>query len=233
MPKDIEFPTSRQRGPASYEATVIEVFTGFNAQYGPDGRDGLYIKIKYEKSGKTRDIFYPALPAAKTDRLMQAIADDLNMDLSDGGWSQLEGYHFRWANEEEPREIFDKETKQRRTVKVKLEYPVEVIRTPEQNAAHLEGTDDASGSNGVSAPVTEAAEVEGDYEAFKDEILMLADGKTERTLRLAAAQTKEIRSFPKEFREKLNRGETVEELISANRLETATENGETVYKMVI
>jgi hypothetical protein len=224
------FPTQRQRGPASYVATVIQVYEGFNAKYGPNGRDGLYIKIRYDTSGSNRDIFYPTPPAAKSDRLLQALQDEVGLDMDKIGWKGLEGYTFRWANDEEEREIFDRDTQARRKVKVRLEYPLEIMSEPEVSAAANSPVPEQASSSLTDNSASPASD-DANYEAFKDEILELANGKTNREFRLVAAQTKAVREYPNEFRQKLNRGVVIDELKEAGRLEeVAGTNGESVFK---
>ena len=220
---DFKFPTQRQRGPSSYVAEVLKVYEGFNAKYGPEGKDGLFVKIRYESTGSQRDIFYPFPPAAKSDRFIEAINADLGLDLDRIGYRGLEGYVFRWANEEIQREINDRETGNKRMVTVRLEYPMEIIKAPEGAGTVSE----ASSTNNGTTPST------ADWESFLDEVLSLADGKTFQEIRLAAAQSKAIRNYPKEFREKLTKGTAIDELKESGRLEETDGADGSVYKVLV
>lgn len=217
----ISFPTKHQRGPSSYIAEVLKVYEGYNANYGPNGRKGLYIKIRFER-GTTRDIFYPEPPSTKTERLLNALNDDLKLDLAQLGWMGLEGYKFRWVNEEVDREILDRETKKPTIQKTRLEYPVEIISEPVAASVLSSSHEEAVSSNGSASVAMESNTA--NYETFKDEVVALADNRDQNQLRVAAATSRTIRDFPKEFRDMLNKGNVLEELQTEGRI-TQDEKG--------
>lgn len=210
------FPTKRQRGPSSYEAEVVGVEEGFVPNYGPDGRHGLYIEIQYATTGKTRKIFYPSPPAMKSNKLLEAL-ENLEIDLEGiGGWDALVGYNFRWANEREQREITDRETGQRVTRSVELEYPVEIL-TAESGG----GTNNTSPSE-APADSSPGAGSSSDAESFKDEVVNIianASGPLSlREIRMEAASNDTIRSASTELKEKLSKGELVSALVEQGRI---------------
>jgi len=233
---DVNFPTSRQQSGNSYVAEIIDVYEGFNAKYGPKGREGLYIKITFESTGNKRDIFYPALPSVKTDRLIQALtaSDELALDLDEITWKGLIGYKMRWQNGIIPREITDRETGERVKRDAKVEYPTEIVATPTSGVTQQSTT---TTDNGTSAPPVETPAgddtSDSNYEAFKDEVMALSDGKSLRAARLAAAQEASIRAYPADFREKLNKGTVFTELIDAGRLTESEVDGEKVFQVTV
>lgn len=208
------FPTKRTRGPSSYIATIIKVYEGFNANYGPKGRDGLYLKVKFESSGNLRDIFYPSMPSMKSDRLLKAL-EELEFDLDKVGWQGLTNYTLRFVTEQANTKWTDKATGEKVNRTVQLEFPAEIVRTPEEN--------DAAPDMVTTSGIPEASNNgTGDYEAFKDEIVNIVAGKDDgakmNEIRLAAAQSEAVREAPPEFREKLNKGVLVAELVDEGRL---------------
>ena len=214
MSDKVSFPTKRQTLAGSYVAEVLDVYTGFNANYG-GGRAGLYIKIRYENTGRVHDRFFPDPPAMKTDRLIQAV-EDLGLDLDTIGWEGLIGYKFRWANENAQREVYIREKGAREMRTVQLEYPAEILEAPAaKTETAIEGDEPA------------------DYEAFKDEVLLLADGKEYKELRIEATRNATIRQAPQNFKDKLTSKEVLQDLMSDGRLEEVTDNGRSFYRAVL
>lgn len=221
---EIKFPTLRQRGPSSYIGEVMKVWEGINANYA-GGKEGLFITVQSQNS-PARDLFYPFPPSAKGNRLIKAVAEELKIDVATLGWECLEGYVFRWAVEQTPMTITDRETQERKDITVQLEFPTEVISLPEDEPGDATPdipAADAGGSppsaeegEGVAVPSTNNSNA--DWQLFLDEVLILADGKNLGDLRLAAAESNTIRAYDRELRQRLNKGEATEELISQGRL---------------
>ncbi len=238
----VDFPTKRQRGPSSYVAEVTNVEKGFVANYGPQGRDGLYIHIKYESTGKPRQIFYPDPPSMKTDKLLEQL-ELLGIDLDAlGGWDKLIGMNFRWATETVQREIFDRETSKKINRSVQLEFPAELLEGAQAPVGTTAAAPTAVGeapsdTNSASADTASTSE----EETFKDhivEILAASEGLSLRQLRMKATERDDIRAAPLGLREALSRGQITDTLVKEGRLlEEAVDDPEegsvSVFKLAL
>lgn len=210
------FPTRKQpAGPSNYEADTLKCWEGYNANYGPQGRDGLYVRIQFVSSQAQRDIFFPDPPGTKADAFLEALsALDLVELVDTDGWTALEGYRFKWEKKIVPKEFKDRTTGQMVKRDVTCEYPVEIISEPESVAA-------VPGANGTGVVTDDVA----GSEAFLDILLEIADGRDDRELRLEAAKSDELRAFPSDFRQRLADGSAIEELMTASRLEKDNDTG--------
>jgi hypothetical protein len=127
----VSFPTKRQeRGPSSYVGEITKIEDGVNEQYkakgSAEGTHGLWVTVEVEGWDDPRRLFYPDLPAMRTDRLIGAL-EDLGIDLDKVTWDGLVGYKFRWARTTESIEMFIRESGKRENRSVNLEVPVELI----------------------------------------------------------------------------------------------------------
>ncbi len=219
MAEPVDFPTKAAEGTGAAVVEVIDVKTGHNAKYGPQGSDGLFIELQFT-SGKSRSAFFKELPATRTNVLIKELKN-LGIDLDDIGWAGLIGMKFRWVQEERVFNFFIAEKNKREDVPVKCEYPVELLDG--EQAIGDSTTEDApaaeeASSNGADAPSDETMEPDTTREQYLDMVLLVADDEDLAGLRKLGKSDDDLKTFSTALRAELARGGITDELIEAGRL---------------
>ncbi len=220
MAEPVDFPTKAAEGTGAAVVEVIDVKTGHNAKYGPQGSDGLFIELRFPSSGKTRSAFFKNLPATRTNVLIKELKN-LGIDLDDIGWAGLIGMKFRWIQEERQFNFFIAEKNKREDVMVKCEYPVELLdgeqAIGDTTAADAPEVSEAA-SNGAEEPSNEKVEPDTTREQFLDMVLLVADGEDLAGLRKLSKSDDDLKTYSTALRAELARGGITDELTDAGRL---------------
>lgn len=177
---EVDFPVSVDRGGSSWAVRVSDVFTDINANYAKDkdgnGTKGLFIEIVNERSGKTRQVFFPE-PSGEgkkkkvPQRTRQLLTQLEKLGMAPdkiGGWKGLIGTRFAWTKEE--RSFKDKAGKE---VTYEIEFPIKVLSDEDEGPIGAVTTS----SNGNGATAT----------SLFDELKALALEKSKTELRFAIA----------------------------------------------
>lgn len=204
----IDFPTSPKEVRPKRVGKISDVRTGYNASYGPDGRNGLYLTIQF-RSGKDTDFFYPSPPNTRTTMLLESLGN-LGIApamLENGQWEDLIGYTLEWETVMVPTSFTDKNTAEKVKRTVSCDVPCGIVARPgeEVPSANSNGT-------GAGAVMDKMA-----FDALCEIALEMANGVSPRQLVWALERDERVKAM-KGAMEAIQSGSVQDTLVENNQL---------------
>ena len=199
----VNFPTSASETRPKRAGKISNVRTGYNPNYGPDGKNGLYLNVEF-RSGRTSDFFFPAPPNTKTQMLLEALERlGIAPKQLGGEWEDLIGYNLEWETINVPVSFKEKSSGDEVKRLVQCDVPSAIIGRP--------------GEASVAADEPVAATEGADFDEVCRVTLEMAEGRTQRGLGWALEKDERIAGNSKRLAI-VNSGAAVTALIEAGSL---------------